>query len=151
MVYLVYLEKVMFKSNLAVFAACVVLFSGMSALQAQDKDVEALRPEVLKLKQAYEAHIAELESRLDKVEKTRAETVASTPARPATAKRLDIGLLKLDLRFNFVLGNRCRGAAEELIIQIGRKIQLGMVNRKSLAWALTLMTNRESGNIPLIG
>ena len=78
----------MFKSNLAVFAACVVLFSGMSALQAQDNDVEALRAEILKLKQAYEAHIAELESRLDKVEKTRAETVASTPARPATAKRL---------------------------------------------------------------
>ena len=78
----------MLKSKPAVFAACVVLFSGMSALQAQDNDVETLRAEILKLKQAYEARIAELESRLDKVEKTRAEAVASSPARPATAKRL---------------------------------------------------------------
>ena len=78
----------MFKPKLAVSAVWIAMLFSVSAVEAQDNDVEALRTEILKLKQAYEARIAELESRLDKVEKTRSETVSSSPARPATAKRL---------------------------------------------------------------
>ncbi len=78
----------MFKPKLAVFVALIAMLFRVSALEASDNDVEALRAEILKLKQAYEARIAELESRLDKVEKTRAEAVSSSSARPATAKRL---------------------------------------------------------------
>ena len=78
----------MLKSKLAVFAALITMLVSASVLEASDDDIKALRAEILKLKQAYEDRIAELESRLAEVEKTKAEGVASAPARPATAKRL---------------------------------------------------------------
>ncbi len=74
-----------------------------------------------------------------------------TIRQPQARKRLEIGFLELDLRLTLVQGDGRRGAAEEFIIHIGRKIQLGVVNRESLTWTLSLVPNSESGNLPLIG
>ena len=78
----------MLKSKLAVFAALIAMLFSTPVLEASDEDIEALRAEILKLKEAYEGRIAELESRLAEVEKARAGEVSSAHARPATAKRV---------------------------------------------------------------
>lgn len=62
------------------------MLSSTSALAA-DKDIDALRAEIQNMKQTYEGRIAELESKLSKVEKTQAKAVAPAPATPATARR----------------------------------------------------------------
>jgi len=80
----------MLKLKLAVFAALIAMCFCAPVLKASDDDVKALHAEILKLKEAYEDRIAELESRLAEVEKAKAKEVASAPvpAKPATAKRL---------------------------------------------------------------
>ena len=70
----------------AALAALIAMLSSTSALAA-DKDIEALRAEIQAMKQAYEVRIAELESKLNKVESTQAKSVAPAPATPATARR----------------------------------------------------------------
>ena len=78
----------MLKSKLAVFAALIAMLLSAPVLEASDEDIKALRAEILKLKEAYEDRIAELESRLAEMERTKAKEVGAASARPATAKRL---------------------------------------------------------------
>lgn len=77
----------MLKTKLAASATLITLLSSTSALAASDKDIEALRAEIKNMKQTYEGRIAELESKLSKVEKTQAKAVAPASATPATARR----------------------------------------------------------------
>lgn len=77
----------MLKTKLAASAAFIAMLSSTSALAASDKDIEALRAEIQNMKRAYEGRIAELESKLNKVENVQAKSVAPAPATPATARR----------------------------------------------------------------
>ncbi|PIR37165.1 MAG: hypothetical protein COV35_10790 [Alphaproteobacteria bacterium CG11_big_fil_rev_8_21_14_0_20_39_49] len=77
----------MLKTKFAASAALITMLSGTSALAASDKDIEALRAEIQNMKKTYEGRIAELESKLSKVEQTQAKAVAPAPATPATARR----------------------------------------------------------------
>ncbi len=76
----------MLQRKFAASAALIAMLSSTSALAA-DKDIDALRAEIQNMKQTYEGRIAELESKLSKVEKTQAKAVAPAPATPATARR----------------------------------------------------------------
>jgi hypothetical protein len=79
----------MFSQKSAVFAALIALCSCCAPLvKAQDEDVQALRAEILKIKETYEARLAEMESRLADVGKEKAGGGESAPARPASAKRM---------------------------------------------------------------
>lgn len=77
----------MLKTKLAASAALIAMLSSTSALAASDKDIAALRAEIHNMKQTYEGRIAELESKLSKVEKTQDKVVAPAPTTPATARR----------------------------------------------------------------
>ncbi len=77
----------MLTTKLAASAALITLLSGTSALAASDKDIEALRAEIQNMKKAYEGRIDELESKLNKVEKSQTKALAPAPATPATARR----------------------------------------------------------------
>jgi hypothetical protein len=76
----------MLKTKLVASAALIAMLYGTSALAA-DKDIEVLRAEIQNIKQAYEGRIAELESKLNKVESLQEKSLAPTPATPATARR----------------------------------------------------------------
>ncbi len=76
----------MLKAKLVASAALIAMLSSTSALAVSDKDIEALRGEIQNMKQAYEGRIAELESKLNKVES--AKVAAPAPATPATARRV---------------------------------------------------------------
>ncbi len=78
----------MLKAKLAASAALITIFSSTSVLAA-DEDIKALRAEVQNMKQAYEKRIAELESKINKIEKEKslAKSVAPILATPATARR----------------------------------------------------------------
>ena len=74
----------MLKTKLVASAALITLLSSTSALAASDKDIEALRAEIQNMKQTYEGRIAELESKLTKVEQKQ-EVAEVKPAAPASS------------------------------------------------------------------
>lgn len=114
----------MLKTKLAVSAALIIaMLSSTSALTlaASDKDIKALRAETQNMKQIYEGRIAELESKLNKIEKTQAKAVVPTPAIPATARRNiknnifnpSIGII-LNGQYNHLLSNKDKDEDERM-------------------------------------
>lgn len=76
----------MLKSTFAASAALAALLHAVPA-HAADHDIDALRAEIQQMKRAYEGRIADLESKLSNVEKTRPESLVPAPNTPATARR----------------------------------------------------------------
>ena len=64
------------RANLAAFAAMSTLACNVLTSEAAD-DVTSIRDEMKQLSENYEARIAELESRLEKMEMTEGRTVSS--------------------------------------------------------------------------
>ena len=59
----------MLKTKLAASAAIMSLFLGNSVLAEPNKDIDVLRAEIQNMKQVYEKRIADMESKLVRVEK----------------------------------------------------------------------------------
>ena len=65
------------RANLAAFAAIATLACNVLTSEAADNDVTSIRAEIKHLSETYEARIAELESRLEKMETTEGRTVSN--------------------------------------------------------------------------
>ena len=67
----------MMRANIAAFAAIATLACNVLTSEAADGDVTSIRDEIKQLSESYEARIAELESRLEKMEMTEDRTVSN--------------------------------------------------------------------------
>ena len=75
------------KVNLAAFAAIATLGCNIATPEAADDDVTSIRDEIKQLSESYEARIAELESRLEKMEMTEGRAVSSEAESASNATR----------------------------------------------------------------
>ena len=73
--------------NLAAFAAIATLTCNVLTSEAADDDVASIRDEIKQLSVSYEARIAELESRLVKMEMTEGRTVSSEGGATSSAAK----------------------------------------------------------------
>jgi hypothetical protein len=83
------MENFMIRMTLAASAACVSLFAALPAMAASDADIAALRAELQGMKQTYESRIADLESKLATMEKSKQVTTAATPVSPMPMAAVD--------------------------------------------------------------
>lgn len=111
----------MFKRKLAASAAILMMLSSTSALAASNTDIDALRAEIQQMRELYENRIADLESKLSKVEQTQKTGVASKKEAPATSSRQ-----VYDNRFNPSIGLILNGKYSNFSSQSGEIAGFGV-------------------------
>jgi hypothetical protein len=78
LIYFVFLKEriIMTKNKLAASTALILLLSSNSAFAVSDNDIAELKTEIQLMKKGYEGRIAELEKKLDKLEKEKKTALA---------------------------------------------------------------------------
>ena len=75
------------RANLAAFAAIATLACNVMTSEAADNDVTSIHAEIKHLSETYETRIAELESRLEKIETTEGKTVSGEGGSASSAAK----------------------------------------------------------------
>ena len=77
----------MMRGNLAAFAAIATFACNVMTSEAADNDVTNIRAEIKHLSESYEARIADLESKLERMEMTEGRTVSSEEESASSAAK----------------------------------------------------------------